>query len=147
MSSPDEGIYSVNLDTVHGLNGRLDLALVGADINDKYKGVVIFNLLHSRLGREGELQDLEVIELGSRGDGLDNDLGGASKLQGLGLVELDLGVDAGGLSAGALLKSASDLLSLSGGGSLLSNSFSCSYKNNTLERGLRCDKSNLITRV
>lgn len=50
MHLPDEGVDLERIDVVQLLDGVLDLALVGEDINNKHKGVVLLDLLHCRLG-------------------------------------------------------------------------------------------------
>jgi hypothetical protein len=67
---PDHG---VDLDSVHVvqlLEGLLDLPLVGLDINDEDKGVVLLDLLHRALGVERVDDDLSGIEAGLRWDRL-----------------------------------------------------------------------------
>lgn len=50
MHSPDEGVDLERVDVVQLLDGVLDLALVGEDVDDEHKGVVLLDLLHCRLG-------------------------------------------------------------------------------------------------
>ena len=100
---PDEGIYSLGLDAVQCLHSGFNLTLIGLNINNEHKGVVIFNLLHGRLGGQGELEDLVVIHLSSAGGRLVDNLGVSSQLQSLGFIEVHLGVDTGSLAAAALL--------------------------------------------
>ena len=44
--SPNEGVDLDGLDVVQLLDGILDLALVGLDVNNENKCVVVLNLFH-----------------------------------------------------------------------------------------------------
>lgn len=90
---PDKGVDLESGDIVHLLQGILDLALVGLDVNKEDKGVVLLNLLHGRLGVEGSLQDLVLIQTGHVGHSLASILGVARKLESLGAVEGGRGAD------------------------------------------------------
>jgi len=92
-SLPDEGVDLESGNIVHLLQGILDLALVGLDVNEEDQGVVLLNLLHGRLGVEGSLQDLVLIQTGNVGNRLAGVLGVTGKLQGLGAVEGGRGAD------------------------------------------------------
>lgn len=63
ISSPDEGVDVLRLDVVEGLDGVLDLALVRLDVHDEDEGVVVLDLLHRALCREGELDDAVLVHL------------------------------------------------------------------------------------
>mmetsp|Transcript_37074 Transcript_37074/g.93028 ORF Transcript_37074/g.93028 Transcript_37074/m.93028 type:complete len:229 (-) Transcript_37074:49-735(-) len=58
---PDEGVDARGGDVVHLLDGVLDLALVGSRVDEEHQGVVLLNLLHGALGRQGGLDDLGVV--------------------------------------------------------------------------------------
>lgn len=90
---PDEGVDLECGNIVHLLQGILDLALVGLDINEEDQGVVLLNLLHGRLGVEGSLQDLVLVQADNVVHGLALILGLTSKLEGLGAVEGGRGAD------------------------------------------------------
>eukprot|EP00474_Spongospora_subterranea_P000572 CRZ01030.1 hypothetical protein [Spongospora subterranea] len=49
---PDQGIDFLCLNVIHLLHGSLDLLLISFDVHNENKGVVVFNLLHCRLGGE-----------------------------------------------------------------------------------------------
>ena len=93
MDLPDKGVDLESSDVVHLLQGILDLALVGLDVDKEDKGVVLLNLFHGRLGVEGRLQDLVLIQTRHVGDSLSSILGVASKLKSLGAVEGSRGAD------------------------------------------------------
>jgi hypothetical protein len=65
----------------------LDLLLVGTNVADEDKGVVLFNLLHRALSVERVDDDLVLIEAGVAGDRLARVLGGSGEDKGLGPVE------------------------------------------------------------
>merc|ERR1719206_787289 len=69
-SGADQGVHLGDVDVVQLLNSRLDLMLVGLDVADEDKCVVIFNLFHGRLGSEGVLDDVISIHLVPLGCGL-----------------------------------------------------------------------------
>ena len=69
-SGADQGVHLGDVDVVQLLNSRLDLMLVGLNVADEEKCVVIFNLLHGRLGSEGVLDDVVSIHLVPLGCGL-----------------------------------------------------------------------------
>ena len=58
---PDEGVDLGHVDVVQLLNGRLDLVLVGLDVDEEDQRVVVFDLLHRGLGRQGMLDDVVGI--------------------------------------------------------------------------------------
>lgn len=90
---PDEGVDLGSLNVVELLNRVLDVALVGTEVNNENKGVVVLNLLHGRLGADGELDSAELVHAGKVRDRLAGVLGGASKTKGLGAVEGGRGAD------------------------------------------------------
>jgi hypothetical protein len=55
---PDEGVELDGLDVVKSLESGLDLALVGLDVDDEDKGVVLLDHLHGALGVERVNDDL-----------------------------------------------------------------------------------------
>ena len=59
--SPDEGIDLGDVDVVQLLDGGLDLVLVGLDVADEDQGVVVLDLLHGGLGRQGVLDDVVSV--------------------------------------------------------------------------------------
>lgn len=84
---PDEGVDLDSIDIVKLLQSLLDLSLVGLDIDDEYKGVVLLDLLHGALGVERVDDDLVLIKAGLV---LNRDSGVfwlAGKLESLGSVE------------------------------------------------------------
>ena len=58
INLPDEGVDLGDVDIVQLLDGSLDLVLVGLDVADEDEGVVVLDLLHRRLGRQGVLDDV-----------------------------------------------------------------------------------------
>ena len=59
---PDECVDFGDIDVVHLLDGMFDLVLVGLDVNDEHQCVVVLDLLHGRLRRQGELDDGIVVQ-------------------------------------------------------------------------------------
>jgi hypothetical protein len=94
---PDQGVDLDGVNVVQLLESTLDLALVGLDVNDEDKGVVLLDLLHGALGVERVEDDLLGIELGLTGNGDTGVLGRPSQLKGLGAVEGGRGADLAGL--------------------------------------------------
>ena len=84
---PDQSVDLDGVNVVELLEGKLDLGLVGLDIDDEDEGVVLLHLLHGALGVERVDDNLVLIETGLRGDRLAGVLGGARDDQGLGAVE------------------------------------------------------------
>ena len=60
---PNECVDFGNIDIIQLLNCTLDFWLVGSDINNKHKSVVIFDFLHRRFCREWVLDDCKLIKL------------------------------------------------------------------------------------
>ena len=92
---PDEGVDLDGVNVIELLEGKLDLGLVGLDIDDEDQGVLLLNLLQGTLGIERVDDDLVLIEAGSVGDRLARVLGGARELEGVGEVEGGRGADLG----------------------------------------------------
>lgn len=90
---PDEGVNLDGLDVVELLEGLLDLALVGLDVDDEDEGVVFLDLLHGALGVKGVEDDLVRVEAGAMRDRLAGVLGRPGELKGLGAVESGRGAD------------------------------------------------------
>lgn len=106
---PDEGVDLDGVNVVELLEGKLDLGLVGLNIDDEDQGVLLLNLLQGTLGVERVDDDLVLVEAGSMGDRLARVLGGARELEGLGEVEGGRGADLGlllGVDLGAEAMSA-----------------------------------------
>lgn len=72
---PDQGVDLDGIDIVKLLQGSLDLGLVGLDVDNEDKGVVLLNLLHCALSVERVDDDLVLIEAGLVLDGLAKVLG------------------------------------------------------------------------
>ena len=87
LNIPDEGVDLDGFDIVKLLESLFDLSLVGLDVDDKDKGVVLLNLLHGTLSVERVDDDLVLIETGSMWDGLSWVLWCTGELEGLGAVE------------------------------------------------------------
>ena len=104
----DEGVDLVGLDAVEVLDGGLDLSLVGLDVDDEDQSVRILDEFHGRFGGEGVLDDGELVEGVLLGGGAGSVLGLAGEGQGVGAVEVDLGVDSGSLLGDALLEALGD---------------------------------------
>ena len=102
----DEGVDLVTLDAVEVLDGGLDLSLVGLDVDDEHEGVGVLDELHGRFGGEGVLDDGELVEGVLLGGGSGGVLGLAG--EGVGAVEVDLGVNSGALLGDALLEALGD---------------------------------------
>lgn len=85
--SPDEGVDLGSLNVVQLLHSVLDVALVGTEVNNEDKGVVVLNLLHGRLGGERVLDGAELVHPGKVRDRLAGVLGSTRKTKGVGAVE------------------------------------------------------------
>jgi len=94
---PDQGVDLDGVNIVQLLQSSLDLTLVGLDIDDEDKGVVLLDLLHGALGVKRVQDDLGGVELGLTGDRDAGVLGGPRELQGLGAVEGGRGANLAGL--------------------------------------------------
>lgn len=93
----DEGVDLGNLNIVKLLDGRLDLVLVGLNVNGNNEGVVLLNLFDGDLRVDVVLDDLELVESGVVSNRLALVLGGSGKTEGLGLTEGGVGTDLQGL--------------------------------------------------
>ena len=60
---PNKSIDLLRLNIIETRNSILDLLFVGTGVNNEYKGVVLFNFLHGRLGGEWVFNDGKGIEL------------------------------------------------------------------------------------
>jgi hypothetical protein len=90
---PDKSVDLDSVNVVQGLKSSLDLALVGLDVDNEDKGVVLFDLLHGALGVERVDDDLVVVEASLMRDRLAGVFGRSGELQGLGKVECGRGTD------------------------------------------------------
>lgn len=90
---PDEGVELDGLDIVKSLESGLDLPLVGLDVDNEDKGVVLLDHLHGALGVERVDDDLGGIEARLTRDAPAGVGRGARKLEGLRLVEGGAGAD------------------------------------------------------
>ena len=90
---PDKSVDLDSVNVVELLKSSLDLTLVGLDVHDKDKCVVLLNLLHGALGVERVHNDLVVVEAGLVGDGLARVFGRSGELQSFGEVECGRGTD------------------------------------------------------
>jgi hypothetical protein len=84
---PDEGVDLDGVNVVKLLEGKLDLGLVGLDVDNEDEGVVLLNLLHGGLGVERVDNDLVLIHAVGMGNRLAGVLGSPRELEGLGPVE------------------------------------------------------------
>jgi hypothetical protein len=96
---PDEGVDLDGVNVVEGLEGTLDLSLVGLDVDNEDESVVLLHLLHRALSVERVDDDLVLIEARKVRNRLAGVLGRAGKLQGLGTVEAVAQADLAGLVA------------------------------------------------
>lgn len=94
---PDKRVDLDGVNIVQLLQGLLDLALVGLDIDDEDQGVVLLNLLHGALGVQRVEDDLGSVELGSTGNRYTGVLRRPRELEGLGAVEGGRGANLAGL--------------------------------------------------
>jgi hypothetical protein len=83
----DQGVDLEAVDVVKLLEGKLDLSLVGLDINDEDEGVVLLHLLHGALSVERVDDNLVLIEARLVGNRSTRVLGSTAGDQGLGAVE------------------------------------------------------------
>ena len=58
---PDEGVDFSHVDVVQLLDRGLDLVLVGLDVDEEDQGVIVFDLLHRRFGRQRVLDDVVSV--------------------------------------------------------------------------------------
>jgi hypothetical protein len=92
-SLPDEGVELDGLDIVKSLESGLDLPLVGLDVDNEDKGVVLLDHLHGALSVERVDDDLGGIEARLTRDAPAGVGRGARKLEGLREVEGGAGAD------------------------------------------------------
>jgi hypothetical protein len=83
----DEGVDLDGVNVIKLLEGKLDLGLVGLDVDNEDEGVVFLDLLHGRLGVERVDNDLVLIKTVGMGNRLAGVLGSTRQLEGLGPVE------------------------------------------------------------
>lgn len=113
-SGTHERVDRRGLDVVKLLHGLLDLVLVGTDIGNEDEGLVVLNLLHGRLGREGVLDNGKLIKDALGLDSVAGVLGLAGDRKRLGEVEGHRGAEvASTLRGGALNDSLLGSLGLS----------------------------------
>ena len=86
---PDQGVDFADFDVVQLFNSSFDLMLVGLQVGDKNQSIVIFDLLHSRLGGQGMLDDAVGIHAITRRRRLPRVLGVPGRSEGLGPPEVD----------------------------------------------------------
>ena len=70
INLPDEGVDLGDVDIVQLLDGSFNLMLVGLDVADEDKGVVVLDLLHGGLGGQRVLDDGVGVHLVPLGSGL-----------------------------------------------------------------------------
>ena len=87
---PNQRVDLCGLDLVHAAHGVSDLPLVRAQVNNEDEGVVVLNLLHSGLSRQGVLEDGVRVKRVHLRHGLARILGVAQQPQSLRAVELGL---------------------------------------------------------
>ena len=107
LQSPgsDEGIDLLAFDVVKLSDSSFNLTLVWLNVDNKNKRVAIFNKFHRRFGSERVLDHGERVEPSLLWGALSFILWLPGGLQSLGLVEVDLGVDASSLLWDTLLQS------------------------------------------
>ena len=99
----DQRVDLGGLDVIYLADGLLNLSLVGGDVDNEHQSVVLLNLLHGGLGGQGVLDHVELLGALHRLLHGAGELGGTGELQGLGLEEVNLGVNSCGLAALAFL--------------------------------------------
>ena len=109
----DKSVHKLGLDVVHALHSVSDVVLVGTDVNDEHKSVLIADLLDRRLGGQRVLQDGELVHLVHLANRHTLDLGLAGKTESVGTTEVHGGADL----LGAV--DCTGLVDLCDGGSLL----------------------------
>jgi hypothetical protein len=109
----DKGVDLGNLNLVDGGNGVLDLSLVGGDVDDENKGVVLLDLLHGRFSGQGELDHVVSLRSNHSLGGLGDHIRLAGKLKSVGAVEVHFVVHAGSFATASLLECGGSLCSLS----------------------------------
>ena len=86
---PNECVDFGHVDVIQLLNGLLYLGLVGTEVHDKDKRVVVLYLFHGALSGQRVLYDAVLVQLGPAGDALARVLGPPHPLEGLGPVKVD----------------------------------------------------------
>jgi hypothetical protein len=89
-------------------DSRLDLTLVGFDIDNKDEGVAVFNEFHTRFGRERVFNNREFVQSVLSGDTALGIFGFASQDLRAGSVEVHFGVNAGALFRDAFFQGGAD---------------------------------------
>lgn len=92
---PDQGVDLEGVNVVELLEGALDLGLVGLDIDDEDKGVVLLDLLHGALSVERMDDNLVLIQARLVVGRLAGVLGVAGQSEGLGATERGRSSDLG----------------------------------------------------
>lgn len=62
--SPDQSVDFGDVDVVQLLDSVFDLVFVRLDVHNEHQRVVVLDLLHGRLGGQGELDDGVVVQPG-----------------------------------------------------------------------------------
>jgi len=109
----DQGVNFLTLDFIKILNCLLYLSFVGLDVYNENKGVVVFNLLHSRFGGQREFNDSVFVHFTSLWDRFLRELGSSFQFEGLWSVEVCFVVDLCGLLMRRLCHCCSSLLCFS----------------------------------
>lgn len=106
LQSPrgNQGIDLLAFDIVQIPNSRLDLTLVGLNVDNENKRVGVFDKLHRRLGRKRVLDDRVLVQSRLGRGALLLVLGLSVQLKSLGLVEVNLRVNSGSLLGNSLLQ-------------------------------------------
>ena len=80
-SSLHQGVDLGPINVTELLHSLFDLVLVGFNIHNEHKGVVVFYLLHGKLSGQRKLDDSIVVKLVSPGGALPEILGQFPELQ------------------------------------------------------------------
>jgi hypothetical protein len=116
----DKSVDLGSLNIVDGADSVLNLSLVGSNINNEGKCVVVLDTLDGVLIGKRVRDDLELVVVSLGSDSLAGNNGGTLLLEGLGAVKVNLGMCAGSLAARSLLKRGG-LLGCSRGGHTIYN--------------------------
>jgi hypothetical protein len=98
----DQSVDLGNINIIKTLDSILDLCLVGANICNKDKSIIVLNLLQSTFGSEWVLDDSVLIKKSEFGNSLSWVLWSTSKLESLWQVKGGRGLDLDDLLGGAL---------------------------------------------
>lgn len=90
---PDQSVDLDGIDVVQLLQSELDLGLVGLDVDNEDKSVVLLHLLHGALSVERVDDDLVLIQAGLVRDRFSGVFWSARDNEGLRLVERGAGPD------------------------------------------------------